>query len=170
MATFQTGRSTRSIGFQRQRRHERSTTTLVEHISEPDSLPQVSYEMLGPSLFPESAKPPASFYLPRPCYIFCFLMFLIVAGSASLGIYYTVRYDKMGDGFTAAGWIVATGTLLLAGPLARHYPNCSCWGTKRSFSYEFIRMDHLPHSLSASTPPRYSLTSAHAARQHPIST
>lgn len=73
-------------------------------------------------------------------------MFLIVVGSATLGIYYSVRYDKMGDGFTAAGWIVATGTLLLAGPLARHYPSCSCWGTKRQFSYEFIRVDILPGS------------------------
>ncbi|CAG7557455.1 unnamed protein product [Fusarium equiseti] len=79
MASFQTGRSTQSIGLQRQRRHERSTTTLVEGDPPPESPTQVSDEMLGPSLFAEPAKPPARFYLPRPCYIFCFLMFLIVA-------------------------------------------------------------------------------------------
>lgn len=68
-------------------------------------------------------------------------MFLIVAGSASLGIYYTVRFDKMGDGFTAAGWIVAIGTLALAGPLARHYPYCSCWGPRIPYSYELRRIN-----------------------------
>jgi hypothetical protein len=79
-----------------------------------------------PSPLPTN-HPPTGVYSIRTCYIICFVMFLIVVGSASLGIYYTVRFDKMGDGFTAASWIVAIGALSLAGPLARHYPHCSCW-------------------------------------------
>jgi hypothetical protein len=86
---------------------------------------------------------PTGIFKVRPCYIICFLMFLIIAGSASLGIYYTVRFDKMGDGFTAASWIVAIGTLALAGPLARHYPYCSCWGPRIPYSYELRRTNTL---------------------------
>jgi hypothetical protein len=38
---------------------------------------------------------------------------LVVIGSGVLGIYSTVNFDKMGDGFTAAGWIVAISVLWL---------------------------------------------------------
>jgi hypothetical protein len=116
---------------------------------QPEPHPSIppQYEIFDPSLFPASTSPPASFFIIRPCYAFCFLMFLIIGGSASLGIYYSVKYDKMGDGFTAAGWIVAIGTLILAGPLARHYPHCSCWGTKRPLhSHELIHLNTLPRS------------------------
>ncbi|CAI7566712.1 unnamed protein product [Penicillium glandicola] len=78
-----------------------------------------------------SAGAPSSvgFFRFRTCVVLFFLIFLNVAGSAILGIYWAVRFDKMGDGFTAAGWLVAIGTLLLAGPIAYHYPRCSCWIT-----------------------------------------
>lgn len=70
-------------------------------------------------------------------------MFLIISGSASLGIYYTLRFNRMGDGFTAASWIVAIGALALAGPLARHYPYCSCWGLRIPYSCELRRINTL---------------------------
>lgn len=70
-------------------------------------------------------------------------MSLIIAGSAGLGIYYAVRFDKMGDGFTTASWIVDVGTFLLAVPLAQHYPYCSCWGPRIPYSCELRRTNTL---------------------------
>ncbi|KAJ5745892.1 hypothetical protein N7520_011074 [Penicillium odoratum] len=81
-------------------------------------------------LLSAGAPSSAGFFRFRTCVVLFFLIFLNVAGSAILGIYWAIRFDKMGDGFTAAGWLVAIGTLLLAGPIAYHYPRCSCWKTK----------------------------------------
>lgn len=95
---------------------------------------------------PMSTNPTASFSAVRPCYIICSAMLPIVIGSAILGIYYTVRFDKMGDGFTAAGWIVAIGTLALAGPVARHYPHCTCWSREMHYFQGPRRVNTLPAS------------------------
>ncbi|KAH6967227.1 hypothetical protein EDB82DRAFT_355502 [Fusarium venenatum] len=136
--SFQTGRSTEYAG-NNHHRHRDCITRQPE--PQPSLSPRWAYEIFEPPLVPESASPPASFFIPRPCYVFCFLMFLVIGGSASLGIYYSVRYDKMGDGFTAAGWIVAIGALILAGPLARHYPHCSCWVTDKPL--DFFELDRI---------------------------
>ncbi|KAF5572559.1 P-loop containing protein [Fusarium pseudoanthophilum] len=82
----------------------------------------------------------------RPCYIICSIMALIVIGSGVLGIYYTVRFDRMGDGFTAASWIVAIGVMTLAGPMARHYPRCSCWRPTTPYYHAMQRTSTLPRS------------------------
>ncbi|KAJ5127853.1 hypothetical protein N7448_008632 [Penicillium atrosanguineum] len=50
------------------------------------------------------APSPAGIFRFRTCVVLFLLIFLNVAGSAILGIYWAVRFDKMGDGFTAAGW------------------------------------------------------------------
>jgi hypothetical protein len=57
-----------------------------------------------------STERPSRFQL---CYVICSIMPLVVIGSGVLGIYSTVNFDKMGDGFTAAGWIVAISVLWL---------------------------------------------------------
>ncbi|SCO42673.1 uncharacterized protein FFMR_06898 [Fusarium fujikuroi] len=82
----------------------------------------------------------------RPCYIMCSIMVLVVIGSGVLGIYYTVQFDRMGDGFTAASWIVAIGAMALAGPMARHYPHCSCWRLKTPYYHAMHRTSTLPVS------------------------
>ncbi|KAF5640133.1 P-loop containing protein [Fusarium sp. NRRL 25303] len=82
----------------------------------------------------------------RPCYIMCSIMVLVVIGSGGLGIYYTVQFDRMGDGFTAASWIVAIGAMALAGPMARHYPHCSCWRPKTPYYHAMHRTSTLPVS------------------------
>ncbi|KAI1044093.1 hypothetical protein LB505_010534 [Fusarium chuoi] len=82
----------------------------------------------------------------RPCYIMCSIMALVVIGSGVLGIYYTVQFDRMGDGFTAASWIVAIGAMALAGPMARHYPHCSCWRPTTPYYHAMRRASTLPVS------------------------
>ncbi|KAF5659774.1 hypothetical protein FCIRC_12368 [Fusarium circinatum] len=82
----------------------------------------------------------------RPCYIMCSIMALVVIGSGVLGIYYTIRFDRMGDGFTAASWIVAIGAMALAGPMARHYPHCSCWRPTTPYYHAMHRISTLPVS------------------------
>ncbi|KAF5568710.1 hypothetical protein FPHYL_2663 [Fusarium phyllophilum] len=82
----------------------------------------------------------------RPCYIMCSIMILVVIGSGVLGIYYTVQFDRMGDGFTAASWIVAIGAMALAGPMARHYPHCSCWHPTTPYYHAMHRTSTLPAS------------------------
>ena len=61
------------------------------------------------------------------CWILTFLASLIVAGSLTVGLYFSIAKKQMGDGFTAAGYIVTVGTLILAAPIAKHYPHCKCW-------------------------------------------
>ncbi|SCN93045.1 uncharacterized protein FFE2_07565 [Fusarium fujikuroi] len=82
----------------------------------------------------------------RPCYIMCSIMVLVVIGSGVLGIYYTVQFDRMGDGFTAASWIVAIGAMALAGRMARLYPHCSCWRPKTPYYHAMHRTSTLPVS------------------------
>jgi hypothetical protein len=44
------------------------------------------------------------------CYFIALLAFLVVAGSTVMGMYFSVAEDRMGDGFTAALYILAAGT------------------------------------------------------------
>jgi hypothetical protein len=74
----------------------------------------------------------------RPCYLLVALGFLVIGGSLAVSLYYSIAKDRMGDGFTAAGWMTAVGTLILAAPMAKHYPHCKCWGT----GYTMLRQDH----------------------------
>jgi hypothetical protein len=67
----------------------------------------------------------------RPCYLLVALGFLVIGGSLAVGLYYSIAKDRMGDGFTTAGWMIAVGTLILAAPMAKHYPHCKCWETSR---------------------------------------
>lgn len=62
------------------------------------------------------------------CYILITLGMAVIAGSLAVGLYYSIAQDRMGDGFTTAGFMVAVGTLVLAAPMAKHYPKCRCWG------------------------------------------
>jgi hypothetical protein len=66
----------------------------------------------------------------RPCFFLVALGFLVIGGSLAVGLYYSIAKDRMGDGFTTAGWMIAVGTLVLAAPMAKHYPHCRCWGTR----------------------------------------
>ena len=66
-------------------------------------------------------------YKVLPCYIMASLGLLVIGGSLAVGLYYSIAQDRMGDGFTTAGWMTAAGTLILAAPMARHYPHCQCW-------------------------------------------
>ena len=61
------------------------------------------------------------------CYVLISLGVVLIGGSLSVGLYYSIAKDRMGDGFTTAGWMTAVGTLILAAPMAKHYPNCRCW-------------------------------------------
>jgi hypothetical protein len=65
----------------------------------------------------------------RPCYLLVTLGLLVIGGSLAIGLYYSIAKDRMGDGFTTAGWMTAVGTLVLAAPMAKHYPHCRCWDT-----------------------------------------
>ena len=68
----------------------------------------------------------------RPCYLLVTLGFLVIGGSLAVGLYYSIAKDRMGDGFTTAGWMTAVGTLILAAPMAKHYPHCRCWETRET--------------------------------------
>jgi len=68
----------------------------------------------------------------RPCYLLVTLGFLVIGGSLAVGLYYSIAKDRMGDGFTTAGWMTAVGTLILAAPMAKHYPYCRCWETRET--------------------------------------
>jgi hypothetical protein len=63
----------------------------------------------------------------RFCYVIVALGLVIIGGSLAVGLYYSIARDRMGDGFTTASWMVAVGTLVLAAPMAKHYPHCKCW-------------------------------------------
>ena len=98
------------------------------------------YEIRGPSRPPSPAVVPVELVesthvsvaasctrsIP-PCYILATLGFIVIGGSLAVGLYYSIAKDRMGDGFTTAGWMTAAGTLILAAPMARHYPHCQCW-------------------------------------------
>jgi hypothetical protein len=74
----------------------------------------------------------------RPCYLLVALGLLVIGGSLAVGLYFSIAKDRMGDGFTAAGWMTAVGTLILAAPMAKHYPHCKCWET----DYIVLRQGH----------------------------
>jgi hypothetical protein len=74
----------------------------------------------------------------RPCYLLVALGFLVIGGSLAVGLYYSIAKDRMGNGFTTAGWMTAVGTLMLAAPMAKHYPHCKCWGA----GYTILRHGH----------------------------
>ncbi|KAK3704787.1 hypothetical protein LTR37_013618 [Vermiconidia calcicola] len=73
----------------------------------------------------------------RPCWLIVVLAGLIIGGSLAVGLYYSIAEDRMGDGFTTAGFMVAVGTLVLAVPITAHYPHCKCWRTSRRGSLGF---------------------------------
>lgn len=74
------------------------------------------------------------------CYILALLGLIVIGGSLAVGVYYSVAKDRMGDGFTTAGWMTAAGTLILAAPMARHYPHCRCWGRSQTFVGNSLHM------------------------------
>lgn len=61
------------------------------------------------------------------CWVLILLAAVFICGSLTVGLYYSIARDRMADGFTAASWITAVGTLALAFPAAKHYPHCKCW-------------------------------------------
>lgn len=65
------------------------------------------------------------------CWILLLFAILFIGGSLAVGLYYSVAEDRMGDGFTVAGWMTAVGTLILAVPITQHYPHCKCWTNGR---------------------------------------
>jgi hypothetical protein len=81
----------------------------------------------GPSLNSTGARKRARPQCIKPCYLMVALGGLAIGGSLAVGLYYSIAQDRMGDGFTTAGWMVAVSTLMLAAPMAKHYPNCCCW-------------------------------------------
>ena len=78
----------------------------------------------------QSSKRPGALL---PCWILIFLVLSVALGSTAVGVYFSVVKHRMGDGFTTASWVVGVGALLLAGPIAYHYPHCKCW--KQGSSY-----------------------------------
>lgn len=65
----------------------------------------------------------------RACLIIIALGFLVIGGSLAVGLYFTIAEDRVGDGFTTSSYILAVGTLVLAAPMAKHYPKCRCWNS-----------------------------------------
>lgn len=64
-----------------------------------------------------------NYHIPFCCLLVA-LGTLIVGSSLAVGLYYSIARDRMGDGFTATGWMTGVGTLVLAAPMAKHYLNC----------------------------------------------
>lgn len=63
----------------------------------------------------------------KVCYLIIGLGLVVIGGSLAVGLFFSISENRMGDGFTTAGWMTAAGTLILAVPMAKHYPNCQCW-------------------------------------------
>jgi hypothetical protein len=78
------------------------------------------------------------------CWIIVPLGVLIIAGSLAVGLYYSIAEDRMGDGFTTAGFIIAVGTLMLAIPITQHYPHCKCWKRKGFLDADSLVMGPMP--------------------------
>jgi nucleoside phosphorylase len=96
-----------------------------------DSLPTSSAPH-GYSLSLQIAKMLKWLQRIKPCYLMIALGCLAIGGSLAVGIFYSVSEDRMGDGFTTAGWMVAVSTLVLAAPMAMHYQHCRCWNSHKS--------------------------------------
>ena len=75
---------------------------------------------------PTTSASPGQQARTKDCYFIGLLAFLIVTGSATVGVYFSVAKDRMGDGFTAASYILAAGTLILGPWIATHYQHCNC--------------------------------------------
>jgi len=119
-----------------QRRHRRvaapyaypaADTSAVQYAPHDIEPPQTSSAPGSHSPSLHNVKKLAALQRIRPCFLMIALGFLAISGSLAVGIYYSVSKDRMGDGFTTAGWIVAVSTLILAAPMAKHYPKCHCW-------------------------------------------
>jgi hypothetical protein len=108
-----------------------ATSTVHYTPHDTDSLPTSSAPD-GHSLRLQSAKMLKSLQCVKPCYLMIALGCLAIGGSLAVGIFYSVSEDRMGDGFTTAGWMVAVSTLVLAAPMAMHYQHCRCWGSHKS--------------------------------------
>jgi hypothetical protein len=89
--------------------------------------PQTTSAPGDSSLGLSSAKKHTRSQRIKPCYVMVALGFLAIDVSLAVGLFYNIAQDRMGDGFTTAGWMVAVSTLMLAAPMAKHYPNCRCW-------------------------------------------
>lgn len=68
------------------------------------------------------------------CYLLVAFGVSVIVSSLAVGLYYSIAEDRMGDGFTTAGFMVAVGTLICAAPMARHYPKCRCWDGEEASS------------------------------------
>ena len=119
-----------------QRRHRRAPvpyaypaadTSTVQYTFDGIDSPQTSPAPDGPLSSSPGARKPTRLQRIKPCYIMVALGFLAIGGSLAVGLYYSIAQDRMGDGFTTAGWMVAVSTLILAAPMAKHYQNCRCW-------------------------------------------
>ena len=77
----------------------------------------------------ENEEPPVrSRWTSLPvCWILVLIGTMVIGGSLAVGLYYSIAKDNMDGGFTVASWMIAVGTLVLAGPVTKHYPNCRCW-------------------------------------------
>lgn len=62
----------------------------------------------------------------KDCYFIAVLAFLVVAGSTTIGVYFSVAEDRMGDGFTVSSYVLAAGTMILGPWVATHYQSCNC--------------------------------------------
>jgi hypothetical protein len=101
-----------------------STVHYTPHDANPSPTPSATG---GSSLGLQSAIKPTRLQRIKPCYLMISLGILAIGGSLLVGLFYSISEDRMGDGFTTAGWMVAVSTLVLAAPMAKHYPNCRCW-------------------------------------------
>lgn len=98
----------------------------------------MSPPLLQPSRMVEAAQ--SEKIIPM-CFILVPSVILVIMASTIVGFYYTMVWEKMSDGFTAASWVIAVGALALAGPTAFHYPKCVCW---KQVSYMGLRRVNTP--------------------------
>jgi hypothetical protein len=106
-----------------------STAQYTPHdIDLPQNLPASS----GHSQGPKSTTKLTGLWRIKTCYLLIAIAVLAIGGSLAVGVFYSVSEDRMGDGFTTAGWMVAVSTLVLAAPMAKHYPHCRCWNSHRT--------------------------------------
>lgn len=106
-------------------------TSTVRYTLDGIDSPSVSSTPDGPSLSPARSKKLKILQRIKPCYVMVDLGLLSIGGSLAVGLFYSIAQDRMGDGFTTAGWMVAVSTLMLAAPMAKHYPHCRCWDSRR---------------------------------------
>lgn len=102
-------------------------TSAVHYTLDGIDEPQTPSAPGGPSLSLPSAKKLTRAQCIKPCYVMVMFGLLSIGGSLAVGLFYSIAQDRMGDGFTTAGWMVAVSTLILAAPMMKHYPNCRCW-------------------------------------------